>query len=94
MTKTHLVEIIFLNTGLSKKEAADILEDLLGLIKSTVATGETLKIAGFGNFVVRDKPSRNGRNPQTGESLKISSRKVLTFKPSPVLRNAINETGA
>ena len=94
MTKTDLIDTIYLDTGYSKKEAADILEGVLDLIKSTLAGGETLKIAGFGNFVVRDKPSQNGRNPQTGESLKISSRNVLTFNPSPVLLNSINEIGA
>ena len=91
--RIFVIETIYLNTGFSKREATDILEDVLGLIKSTLAGGETLKIAGFGNFVVRDKGSRNGRNPKTGEPLKISSRKVLTFKPSPTLRDAVNATG-
>ena len=59
-------------------------------IKETLEYGEKLKVSGFGNFVVRSKRERIGRNPQTGEAIKISARKVLTFKPSQVLKNALN----
>jgi integration host factor subunit alpha len=60
------------------------------LIKSTLENGEKIKIAGFGNFVVKEKATRRGRNPQTGEEIEISSRRILTFKPSQVLKSSIN----
>jgi integration host factor subunit alpha len=93
MTKANLIENVYLKTGFSKKEAANIVEELFDLIKSTLENGEMIKISGFGNFVVRNKATRNGRNPQTGEALEISSRKILTFKPSQTLKGAINGDG-
>ncbi len=90
MTKADLIENVYLKTGFSKKESADIVEMVFDLIKSTLEDGEKIKIAGFGNFVVKDKATRRGRNPQTGEEIEISSRKILTFKPSQVLKAAIN----
>ena len=90
MTKADLVENIYQKTGFSKKESAEIVETVFDLIKSTLEEGEKIKIAGFGNFVVKEKATRRGRNPQTGEEIKISSRRILTFKPSQVLKNAIN----
>jgi integration host factor subunit alpha len=76
--------------GFSKKEAADIVETVFDMIKETLEKGEKIKISGFGNFLVRDKNARVGRNPQTGEEITISARRVLTFKPSQVLKNALN----
>jgi integration host factor subunit alpha len=90
MTKADLVENVYVKTGFSKKESADIVEMVFDLIKDTLENGEKIKIAGFGNFVVKDKSTRRGRNPQTGEEIKISSRRILTFKPSQVLKAAIN----
>ncbi len=90
MTKADLIENVYLKTGFSKKESADIVETVFDLIKSTLEDGEKIKIAGFGNFVVKEKATRRGRNPQTGEEIEISARKILTFKPSQVLKNAIN----
>jgi integration host factor subunit alpha len=90
MTKADLVEIVYVKTGFSKKESADIVEMVFDLIKDTLENGEKIKIAGFGNFVVKDKSTRRGRNPQTGEEIKISSRRILTFKPSQVLKASIN----
>ena len=91
MTKADLIEAVHaqLQTH-SKKEAADIVESVFETIKSTLGTGEKIKISGFGNFVVRQKNARIGRNPQTGEEITISARKVLTFKPSQVLKSALN----
>jgi integration host factor subunit alpha len=60
------------------------------LIKTTLEQGEKIKIAGFGNFVVKDKSTRRGRNPQTGDEIEITSRRILTFKPSQVLKSSIN----
>lgn len=90
MTKADLVESVYLKTGFSKKESADIVEMVFDLMKTTLENGEKIKIAGFGNFVVKDKATRRGRNPQTGDEIKISSRRILTFKPSQVLKGAIN----
>lgn len=90
MTKADLVENIYQKTGFSKKDSAEIVETVFDLIKSTLEEGEKIKIAGFGNFVVKEKATRRGRNPQTGDEIKISSRRILTFKPSQVLKNAIN----
>jgi integration host factor subunit alpha len=76
--------------GLSKKEASQIVETIFDLMKSTLEAGDKIKLSGFGNFVVRDKNSRIGRNPQTGNEITISARRVLTFKPSQVLKNTLN----
>lgn len=92
MTKADIIEAIYQKVGFSKKEAADLVEMIFNLIKETLAKGEKIKISGFGNFVVRDKKSRTGRNPQTGEAIKITARRVLTFKPSQVLRSEVNES--
>lgn len=94
MTKADLVESVYLKTGFSKKESADIVEMVFDLMKETLEGGEKIKIAGFGNFVVKEKSTRRGRNPQTGEEIKISSRRILTFKPSQVLKGSINGTDA
>jgi len=94
MTKADLVENVYLKTGFSKKESAEIVEMVFDIIKDTLEGGDKIKIAGFGNFVVKDKATRRGRNPQTGEEIEISSRRILTFKPSQVLKAAINEPGA
>ena len=91
MTKADLVENVYLKTGFSKKESAEIVEMVFDIMKNTLEGGDKIKIAGFGNFVVKDKATRRGRNPQTGEEIEISSRRILTFKPSQVLKAAINE---
>jgi len=67
-----------------------MVETVFSIIKNTLETGEKIKIAGFGNFVVKQKADRRGRNPQTGETITIAARRILTFKPSQVLKNAIN----
>jgi integration host factor subunit alpha len=90
MTKADLIENVYLKTGFSKKESAEIVETVFELIKATLENGEKIKIAGFGNFVVKDKSTRRGRNPQTGDEIEISSRRILTFKPSQVLKSSIN----
>jgi integration host factor subunit alpha len=92
MTKVDLVERIQTNTGFTKKDATDILESVFSIMKDTLETGEKLKISGFGIFEVKQKNDRRGRNPQTGEAITIEARRVLTFKPSQVLRAAINQT--
>ncbi len=91
MTKADIVERVCENVGgFSKKEAAELVDLVFNTMKDTLATGEKIKISGFGNFVVRSKNPRPGRNPQTGEEIMIEARKVLTFKPSNVLKTALN----
>lgn len=90
MTKIDIIQNVYEKLGFSKKEAAEIVEAVFDIIKDTLAEGEAVKISGFGNFVVKEKRSRRGRNPQTGEEISISARRVLTFKSSQVLRKSIN----
>ncbi len=90
MTKADIAKRIQASTGLSKKESTEMMEAVFTIIKSTLESSETLKISGFGSFIVKQKADRRGRNPQTGESITIEARKILTFKPSTVLRQAIN----
>jgi integration host factor subunit alpha len=91
LTKAELIESIYEKVGFSKKEATDIIELVFDTLKSTLENGQKVKISGFGNFVVRHKRPRIGRNPQTGEEIEISERKVLTFKPSQVLKTELNK---
>jgi integration host factor subunit alpha len=77
--------------GFSKKDSARIVESVFDIIKESLGRGEKIKISGFGNFVVKEKKSRRGRNPQTGDEISISARRVLTFKSSQVLRKALND---
>ncbi|MEZ4599441.1 MAG: integration host factor subunit alpha [Syntrophotaleaceae bacterium] len=91
MTKADLIEEVYLKTGFSKKESAEIVEMVFDLMKTTLEGGEKIKLAGFGNFVVKQKATRKGRNPQTGDEIEITSRRILTFKPSQVLKAAIND---
>jgi integration host factor subunit alpha len=90
MTKVDIVEAIYEKVGFSKKEVAKIVETIFDLIKENLEKEDKIKISGFGNFVVRKKRARRGRNPQTGDDIEISSRRILTFKPSQVLRGALN----
>ncbi|MDO8643426.1 MAG: integration host factor subunit alpha [bacterium] len=90
MTKAEIIEAIHTKIGFSKKESSDLVELVFDTIKETLEKGEKIKISGFGNFVVREKRPRVGRNPQTGEEIEISARKVLTFRPSQVLKIALN----
>lgn len=91
MTKADIVERIAEKMSCTKKEATEYTEAVFALMKSTLETGEKLKIAGFGNFEVKQKADRRGRNPQTGETITIEARRILTFKPSNVLKSAINQ---
>ena len=90
MTKAELVEIVCEKTGFTRHESAEFLEKVFAIMKETLEKGEKIKISGFGNFVVRQKRSRKGRNPQTGEEMAIAERRVLTFRPSQVLRKVLN----
>ena len=97
MTKAEIVERIYEKVekdGFSKKEAAEVVEAIFEVIKRQLERGEKVKISGFGNFVVHTKRPRKGRNPQTGQEIVISGRRVLSFKPSQVLKKTINTTAA
>lgn len=91
MTKADIIQDVYNKLGFSKRDSARIVESVFDIMKETLARGEKIKISGFGNFVVNDKRTRKGRNPQTGETIEISSRRVLTFKASQVLRNSLNQ---
>ncbi|MBN1770337.1 MAG: integration host factor subunit alpha [Deltaproteobacteria bacterium] len=91
MTKADLVDGVYEKVGgFSKKEAADAVEAVFDIMKETLSKGEQVKVSGFGNFTVRHKARRTGRNPQTGSPIVIAERNVLTFKPSQVLRARLN----
>jgi integration host factor subunit alpha len=90
MTKADIVACIYEKVGFPKKEATEIVEAAFEIIKSCLEKGEKVKISGFGNFVINSKKPRKGRNPQTGDQIVIVARKVLTFKPSQILKKTIN----
>ena len=91
MTKAEIIACIYEKVGFSKKDATDVVEATFDIIKGCLERGEKVKISGFGNFVVNTKRPRKGRNPQTGEEIRLAARRVLTFKPSLVLKNVLND---
>jgi len=94
VTKAEIIARINGKVGFSKNHAADVLEATFEIIKSCLEKGENVKISGFGNFVVRGKNPRRGRNPKTGEEIIIKGRRVLTFKASPILKETIKKTSS
>jgi integration host factor subunit alpha len=91
MTKAEVAKISCQKRGFASKESTEVIEQVFEILKETLEGGEKVKISGFGNFVVRQKRPRRGRNPKTGQELVISGRRVGTFKPSPVLRKVLNQ---
>ncbi len=92
MTKADIVHAVYSKLGgFSKKEAADLVDLVFETMKETLGRGEKIKISGFGNFVLRDKRQRQGRNPQTGEPITITARRVLNFKASQLLKQSLND---
>ncbi len=91
MRKADIANEVYEKIGIPKKDASDILELMLDSIKAVLQKGETVKIAGFGNFIVRHKRARKGRNPKTGEEIGITPRKVVTFRPSQVFKRYVND---
>lgn len=89
MTKADLVEITFDKVGYSKKDVAEVVEQIFATIKESLESDESVKISGFGNFTVRHKKARRGRNPQTGDEIIIGERKVMTFKASQILKKLV-----
>ena len=92
MTKLDIVQNVSDKLGLSKRDSSRIVESVFEIMKEQLSKGNTVKISGFGNFVVKNKKARKGRNPQTGSEMEISARKVLTFKSSQVLKKTLNGT--
>jgi|TARA_B110000914_G_scaffold144273_1_gene126271 integration host factor subunit alpha len=89
ITKNTLVEIIHDEVGLNKREAKEFIEEFFEMIKNTLEEGNDIKFSGFGNFILRDKVARPGRNPKTGENVTISERRVVTFKSGLKLKNKL-----
>ncbi len=95
LTKAELAELLFEQVGLNKREAKDMVETFFDEIRGALERGESVKLSGFGNFQLRDKPQRPGRNPKTGEEIPISARRVVTFHASQKLKALIEaENGA
>ena len=90
MTKAEIVEIVQQRVDLSKKDSAEVVDNLFEIIRERLEQGEDIKLPGFGNFLVREKNQRIGRNPKTGEAVTITARKVISFKPSQILRDKVN----
>jgi len=89
LTKADLIEQLFDELGLNKREAKEIVEQMFEEIKSSLEKGEQVKISGFGNFDLKDKESRPGRNPKTGEDVSISARRVVTFRTGHKLKERV-----
>ncbi len=86
LTKAELAEALFEELGFNKREAKDFVDSFFEEIRTTLESGEYVKLSGFGNFELRDKNQRPGRNPKTGEEIPISARRVVTFRPGQKLR--------
>ena len=90
LTKIDIVESVYDQLGIPKKDCVNIIESLFEIIKDDLDKGHDVLISGFGKWTVKAKKKRRGRNPQTGEELMLDARRVVTFKSSTVLRDAIN----
>jgi integration host factor subunit alpha len=90
LTRAQLTEAIYVTVGLSRNESADLLESMLTRVSDALMEGKSVKISGFGTFSVRQKGRRIGRNPKTGVEVPIMPRRVLVFRPSQMLRDAVN----
>jgi len=91
MTKADIVERVYEKIGLTKKECQELVDNVFEIMKEALEKGEKVKISSFGTFTVKQKKERKGRNPQTGETITLAPRKVLSFKPSKILRDEINK---
>ncbi|MBW0157765.1 integration host factor subunit alpha [Sedimentimonas flavescens] len=89
LTRMDLSEAVFREVGLSRNESAQLVESVLQHLSDALVRGETVKISSFGTFSVREKSSRMGRNPKTGEEVPISPRRVLSFRPSHLMKDRV-----
>ena len=94
ITKSDIIDIIYNQCGFSKSKSTKLVKATLEIIKSSLESGESILISGFGKFEVKDKLSRKGRNPQTGKDLMLDARRVVIFKCSGVLKDKINGKGS
>lgn len=92
LTKAELAELLFEQVGLNKREAKDMVETFFDEIRDALVSGQAVKLSGFGNFQLRDKPQRPGRNPKTGEEIPITARRVVTFHASQKLKVMVDES--
>ena len=92
LTKAELADMLFEHVGLNKREAKDMVESFFEEIRMALESGDGVKLSGFGNFELRDKPQRPGRNPKTGEEIPISARRVVTFHPSQKLKTMVEKS--
>jgi integration host factor subunit alpha len=90
LTKADIIESVHQQLGFPKKQSNEVVEQLIEIIKSTLASGEDVLVSGFGKFCVNDKKERRGRNPATGDSMILRPRRVVTFKCSGKLRRRVN----
>lgn len=90
MNKSDLVEKMAADAGISKAAAGKALDSLMDAVKGTLKSGGKVALVGFGSFTVKERAARDGRNPQTGETIKIAARKVVSFKPGSELKDAVN----
>lgn len=90
MNKSDLIEAMASDSGISKAAAGKALDSLMSNVKGTLKKGDKLVLVGFGSFSVKERPARDGRNPQTGATIKIPARKVVSFKPGSELKDAVN----
>ena len=91
LTKAELADMLFEKVGLNKREAKDLVETFFEEIRLALENGESVKLSGFGNFQLRNKPQRPGRNPKTGEEIAITARRVVTFHASQKVKSAVAE---
>jgi len=89
ITRTDLSEAVYQKLGLSRVESAELVESVLDIISDRIVEGESVKLSSFGSFLVRSKNERIGRNPKTGEEVPITPRRVMVFKPSNILKQAV-----
>ena len=89
LTKAELADMLFEKVGLNKREAKDMVETFFEEVRLALESGESVKLSGFGNFQLRNKPQRPGRNPKTGEEIPISARRVVTFRPGQKLKERV-----
>jgi integration host factor subunit alpha len=91
LTKAELADLLFENVGLNKREAKYMVESFYEEVRTALQNGEGVKLSGFGNFQLRDKPQRPGRNPKTGEEVPITARRVVTFHASQKLKTLVEK---
>ena len=93
LTKAELAQALFEQLGLNKREAKEVVDLFFEQVRNSLESGQEVKLSGFGNFELRDKNQRPGRNPKTGEEIPISARRVVTFRPGQKLRLRVSDAG-